>query len=377
MEYRAHKSKLRKYRAFVDWTIGGERKRKYFTSHETAKGWAADKNRHVLNVGINSAVLSDRLRVQAQEADVMLQPYGKSIIDAVKFAVSHWEVAKNSQKVSHVIKKLLEEKEKMRKQGLRGGSERYCIDLKLRLGRFAKTYGGAKISEITRSQIREWLEGLSGGPANRNNCQRALSVLWEYARHRDWCKGNPVKEIKKSETPASKIEILTVLQTAKLLAGAPPHIVPHLAIGLFCGLRRSELARVGPTSVKLESGLVEVSVTKTKGAARRFVRIRQNLRAWLLGCGPVVDLTPNQFREGLDSAIKESGIKRWPNNAMRHSFCSYALAHDRNLNDLTLEMGHTNPHTIFAHYRELVTPADAAAYWRLTPARAAALSGRP
>jgi hypothetical protein len=34
-------------------------------------------------------------------------------------------------------------------------------------------------------------------------------------------------------------------------------------------------------------------------------------------------------------------------------------------------MGHTNQQMIFDHYRQLVRPADAARYWKISPASAA------
>lgn len=57
----------------------------------------------------------------------------------------------------------------------------------------------------------------------------------------------------------------------------------------------------------------------------------------------------------------------WPNNALRHSYASYHLAHFRNAAKLSLEMGHTDQRLIFAHYRELVKPQAAAVYWSIMP----------
>ena len=367
MLYRVHPCVLRNYRAFVDWVIDGKRNRKYFTSEAKAKVWAEARNREVKNSGMNAYALPEALRVQAQEAALLLEPFGKTILDAVKLAIPIWRETEASRAVKDVISDMLAIKR------ADGRSERYLQDLRLRLAQFAATFGERKIAGITTGEIRAWLAGLPVGPVSRNNSRRLLSVLWDFALQNEWCSENVIAKTKTAVAPAQKIGILAPGDAARLLFNAPRRIVPHLAIGLFCGLRRSELQRIGPESVKWDSGLIEAQVTKTRGAARRFITIRRNLRAWLLGCGPIQRLTEDQFREDIDAAIEAAGIA-WPHNALRHSFCSYALAHERNLNDLTLEMGHTNPHTLFAHYRELVTPADAAEYWRLTPARAAALS---
>ena len=59
----------------------------------------------------------------------------------------------------------------------------------------------------------------------------------------------------------------------------------------------------------------------------------------------------------------------WPQNALRHSFGSYHLAHFKNARALALEMGNS-PGVIFKHYRQLVKPAAAALYWQIVPKRA-------
>jgi integrase len=62
-----------------------------------------------------------------------------------------------------------------------------------------------------------------------------------------------------------------------------------------------------------------------------------------------------------------AGLTAWPNNALRDSFASYLLAHFKDAAALALEMGHTDSGMIFAHYRQLVRPAEAERYWSLRP----------
>jgi hypothetical protein len=56
----------------------------------------------------------------------------------------------------------------------------------------------------------------------------------------------------------------------------------------------------------------------------------------------------------------------WPSNALRHSYASYALAQWPDAAALALEMGNS-PAVILRHYRSLVKPAAAAAFWKITP----------
>jgi len=56
----------------------------------------------------------------------------------------------------------------------------------------------------------------------------------------------------------------------------------------------------------------------------------------------------------------------WKHNALRHSFISYRVAETGDVNRTALEAGNTAP-MIFSHYRELVTPQEAKAWFAVKP----------
>jgi integrase len=64
---------------------------------------------------------------------------------------------------------------------------------------------------------------------------------------------------------------------------------------------------------------------------------------------------------------RPAGITEWPDNALRHSFASYHVAHFKDAKALALEMGHTDSGILFNHYRALVKPKEAARYWNIRP----------
>jgi len=74
------------------------------------------------------------------------------------------------------------------------------------------------------------------------------------------------------------------------------------------------------------------------------------------------------FRELFEQAREAAGIMEWPENALRHSFASYHLAHFKNAASTALELGHHDSRLTFAHYRELVKPREAERYWNIMPA---------
>lgn len=99
---------------------------------------------------------------------------------------------------------------------------------------------------------------------------------------------------------------------------------------------------------------------------RQLVTVQSNLKAWLTPlaqrAGPV---TPPNPREKLEAAWKRAGIKMWPQNGLRHGYAPYHLGKYQDAAALALQIGHTTTAILFMHYRELVTPEAAKAYWRV------------
>ena len=150
-----------------------------------------------------------------------------------------------------------------------------------------------------------------------------------------------------------------------------PSSLPALALGAFAGLRTSEILRLEWDEIDLKSGLIEVTAGKTKSARRRLIKIEPNLARWLASSARSTtgQVWPKQWRayhNEVSTLCRRLGLE-WQENGLRHSFASYHLAHFRNAAGLALEMGHVSPHVLFAHYRELVTPASAARYWGIRP----------
>jgi len=150
-----------------------------------------------------------------------------------------------------------------------------------------------------------------------------------------------------------------------------PLMVPGIAIGLFAGLRRSEVCALDWSEIDLDERYIEVKAAKAKARQRRLVTISDNLAAWLKpyaeAKGPVTSSTNEDvFGERLKDISQASGIKEWPHNALRHSFGSYFFAKSKDENRTAAEMGNT-PGVVFKHYRALVRNGDEEKYWKINP----------
>ena len=333
----------------VSYKRNGKRARSFFETKKAAKTFAQLKN-------------NERLIGETGGAK-QLAAYGKTIADAIEFYLPHLQASTRSCTFAELLAELLPAKAKD------GASAVYITDLKCRLGQFKNSFGDRLVSEITSGEIDDWLRDLDVSPVTRNNSRRVIRTAFSFAQSRNYCVDNPVAKTAKAKEPRTDIGILTIAEAARLLESATPDVLPYFAIGLFAGLRRAEIERLDWSEIDFESGLIEVTAQNSKTAQRRLVTMQPNLREWLLPLRKHKgNVTPsNCFRESFEQAREAAGIAEWPDNALRHSFASYHLAHFKNAASTALELGHHDSRITFAHYRELVKPKAAEKFWNLSP----------
>jgi integrase len=151
-----------------------------------------------------------------------------------------------------------------------------------------------------------------------------------------------------------------------------------LAVSVFAGLRPSEAEALRWEHVKLDRGFLEVVRAKTRD--RRNVALSANLVAWLKplerDSGAVFEGHSRRWRDRVQKAIAkpvtadiEAGpLAKWPQDVLRHTYGSYHLEKHHNAPETAHQMGHQgNPRMLFNHYRDLVAPEDATAFWEIMP----------
>jgi len=355
----------------VTWPrIGKGRHRQFFKDKTEAETVLQQKLVEQQNYGTAGLSFNDRQRAEYLDCAERLHPFGVTIRDAVNFYLPHLQASNRTCTAAELVDELLKVKE------ADGASKRYLNDLRSRLTRFSESFDGKPVAEITALQIDEWLRSLTDketgkrlSPVTRNNFRRVLITAFNFAWGRGYCVGNPAEQSARAKEIASPVGILTVDETARLLESAAAELVPYIAIGAFAGLRRAELERLDWQEVDLQSGLIEVTASKSKSARRRFVRIKPNLARWLQPHAQLSgNVTPKDYGVLLANARDAAGIQDWPQNALRHSFASYHLSRFNDAALLALELGHTNSNLVFQHYRQLVKPKEAERYWKIAPA---------
>ncbi len=302
---------------------------------------------------------------------------GDRAIEAAQFFDRHDAGKITAKLVPEVVTELLQVKTQRTKKG-RAASPRYLKDLKNRLGRFA-TDNAVDIGSVTTADVQRWIDNLkidgkSPAPQTARNYRTVLYTLFQFAEARGYIfkGGNPVQATEHIATNGgSNNEIFTPDEMTKLLKNASRDFLPVLAIGAFAGLRAAEIERLEWSDLSRVPGFIEISAEKAKNASRRLVPILPNLAKWLAlptyanEKGAIWKHHANDLRDTRAETVKAAGVP-WRDNGLRHSFCSYRLAETQDAAKVSLEAGNS-PKMVFKHYRELVTPEAAKAWFAIQP----------
>ena len=374
--------------AFMVANYSGEKRR--FDSHATETDAMDAANKLARQLSQRDTIGASMTREQSIEyasAIQTLQPLGISLTSAVATlaeaiklagdlsgvtAAARFYKARNktvtAKRVTDVVAELLKVKES------RGASARYLNDLRFRLEKFSDAFQ-CNIGNVETKSVQAWLDGmkrLNGAKLSSqsyNNNKRVVYLLFEFAIARGYAIDNPVKAVESVKIRNGNVEIYTPAEIAKLLAAVDSDFLPCVAIGAFAGLRSAEIERLKWQDVDLKSRHIIVGADVAKTASRRVVPIADNLAAWFASYsehkGKVWSGSSIGFYKAQVATAKAAGID-WKQNALRHSFASYRLAQTQNAAQVALECGNS-PKIIFAHYRELVKPADALKWFAVAP----------
>jgi integrase len=362
--------------ALVVVNIGGKRREKGFRTVEEAKAYAMRQEIEAGNAGIKAAVaIGDKERRALLDGAESLKPFGKTLADAVSFYLEHLLATVKSSTVEQMVASLLASKVSS------GKSPRHLSDLRSRLGRFSKDFGTRPIGSITHEEIDIWLAGLNLAPVGHNNSRRVVANLFNFAAERGYAPAGLMRKTARKKVSSEEPAILTVAQADALIRNAHSSIRAALVIGLFCGCREAEIGKLTWQAVDLEGEVVTIGASISKVNQRRTIRLHPNALAWLhplRQTGGKIMPSGRATLEHLQAARNAAGfgaprhctpqnsLNVWPSNALRHTYASYALAKWPDAAALALEMGNS-PAVILRHYRSLVKPAAAAAFWKITP----------
>lgn len=294
---------------------------------------------------------------------------GTSLADAARAWLKlEKETKVISTTVSEAVSAFIASRKKATRRG-RPASAVYVADLEKRLGKLAEKFPADPLAALTGPRLETWIDALGLVGRNRFNTLRLVRTLLKWAQKRGHLAEGKLATESLDIVPGDggEIEIFTPAELTALLTAAKPEMLPYLALGAFAGIRTAEIARLDWSAVQLERGFVEIGTKLAKTRSRRLVPVPPAMAAWLAPIRkPSGAVMPFASPAKQVVWLAEAAGVKWKHNGLRHSFVSYRLAQLQDVAKVALEAGNS-PAMVFQHYRELVTPAEAEAWFGIRP----------
>ncbi len=203
----------------------------------------------------------------------------------------------------------------------------------------------------------------------RKTYRRGWHTFFEWCLRRRHVLENPVRRLDRIESDRSEIAILAPDEIRRLLTAAMKwkagRFAPVIVLGLFAGLRPSEIEDLSPADINGRNILVKGGKLRRKH--HRRVPIPPVLSEWLREY-PFAGV-PSTLKTNLKHLKKASRAERWVQDIIRHTSISYQLERDHDEAFTAFHNGTSKP-MLDRHYRQVIETNDAVeTFWSLSPAR--------
>lgn len=369
----------------VSGTIAGERIRKRFRSRDEAMGEKAVLDVRAANAGEIRALNTRMSSAQLAEAETAFRRLaGVSLTEAVDFYLTNFRPPIASVPIEQAVGDF----EAAHKPDV---EPVHHADVKRKLALLGEWFAGRTVAEIAAADIEARMQARKWAPKTWNNVRGCFGAFFDFCAdpRRGWVASSPIAEIEPRKVVRGIPQIETAARIAELFAFLETHtgglrqphrpgfLVPYFALATFAGIRPAipsgEVCKIGRALalgsekqkiVDLEVGVIRLAPALAKTDCVRQVKIRPNLAAWLvrypLDEFPII--IPNL--QALVTAVR----KRFElgDDVLRHTFISMHVAAFKSVGEAALEAGNSES-IIRIHYLNLVSEAEAAAFWAIAP----------
>ncbi len=353
----------------VRWVVqscaGGQRRRFYFKT----KPLAEQKARQLVEdrAGFGSVWLELEPRERAEVCAILAEMRGRSVKPR-----EVWEAFKRgdvrgvvaSVKVEAAITAMVAAK---RGENLR---ENYLTDLVRCVRQFAAGRTESLVSAFTKSDVEAFIAA-PASPNTRSTRRGRMLAFFSFCHEREWTAGNVAAGIKKPKVDRQPPRILSIAECRALLAYVEkeqPHALGWFVLGLFAGIRPEECDVVRWADVDFDRGKVRLKAETHKTRKGHTVELPANAFAWLVHAqeiGAEQPIAHTTRRRAQRLARVALGLAAWPQDVLRHTFCSYGSAHLGHV--ATARIAHHSESVLERHYKDEVTLQDAKEFFSIEP----------
>ena len=253
---------------------------------------------------------------------------------------------------------------------------RTVYDFRYFTRRFMKRCKGLaerRVRSITPQDCAGYIEQAFDTPRQRQKARLILSGVFGTAVKRGWCDANPVARVEAPRVVEQQVPILTPQEIEQITTTAEAYrdgsCAAAVGMMLYAGIRPHEVARLSWEQVDLRERAIYILPRHSKTGGARRVTIHKPLlrilRAHKREDGEMICPANwlHHWRELRRAAGWGSPARRWPQDALRHTFASYHLSYFRSYAELQLEIGHRDATLLRTRYVDQRPVVNAEAFW--------------
>jgi integrase len=361
----------------------GRFRRRYFTTRDEAKAECVrlreiSKGTRALASDIPADLAADAIRARE-----LLDGYGINLAQAAAFYASHHDKRAKAPILADAWDTALKHRENHRPRTL--------ADIRAWKKALPEWFMAMNCYDITGAKISKALDETTKGATRWKSGMRVISSVLGDVVKSGAIAENPVKGIQVKRNPEKANDEVVIYSPAELTAlfGAcidypmkddkgeiePDRLCAGCAVPFafmaFAGIRPDEITKLRWEDVSLELHNIRIGSSVAKKLYRRNVRINPTLAAWISTVSEerrTGKLVPARWTYKAAKVRTKAGIDgREKQDALRHSYASYMLATEGDLDALKQDMGHGHMAVFFNHYHKALTKAEALPYWQVLP----------
>ena len=229
-------------------------------------------------------------------------------------------------------------------------------------------FGGRNIDEITRLDVKQYLNGLNMKSKSKNSYKSCIKEIFELAVDDGIIDTNPALGITLKADTKLPVEYYTREEVHKILSVADGIMKPYLMIAFNTGMRVGEILGLQIGDFKPD-GFIHIKRTRTKGvigggktgnAIRKVPYSKDILEA-------VKEIKSNNIFlfDTIDDAsllrykwadtIQKANVRRLKMYSARHTFATIMLKEKIvSINELAGLLGHSTPKVTLQHYASVI-----------------------
>ena len=262
-------------------------------------------------------------------------------------------------------------------EGLRKQNRRpvYVDSTRKRLEKFQRFFGdgaGSRaLSSFSRTDFEQFLdEGIAQTPITRLNNLRDLRVFFGWAKDREYVSENIPALFKNPTVDRKAVAVLTPTEAEEMLKNSKGADRAYAALGMFAGVRPTELERLDWAQVDLEHKKVTILAEISKTRSQHTIELEPNAVAWLK---TVEQKTGPVFRGGkkwlIVRLLSAAKLESWPaQDVLLHSFATYHTTAFQDPGKTAMAMHDRRaPDVLFRFYYKDGLKTDSLKFWAIMP----------